>query len=250
MKIVVIGGSGLVGSKTVERLRRKGHEVLAASPNSGVNTVTGEGLADALRGASVVVDVANSPSFADDDAMAFFTTAGCNLMAAEKEAGVRRHVALSVVGTARLQESGYFRAKQAQEDLIRAAGTSYTIVQATQFFEFLGAIASSAATDGAIRLPSVAIQPMSSDDVAAAVAGAALSEPVNGTIEIAGPERFRLDELVRRYLKAKGDLREVVTDPSARYYGIPVNDASLVPAGEASLGIIRLEDWLAAAPGA
>ncbi|WP_336490499.1 SDR family oxidoreductase [Methylobacterium nigriterrae] len=249
MKIVVVGGSGLIGSKTVARLQKAGHDVVTASPNSGVNTLTGEGLAEALRGSEVVVDAANSPSFADEDVMALFTTSGRNLIAAETEAGVRHHVALSVVGTARLQESGYFRGKQAQEDLIRAAGLPYTIVQATQFFEFLGGIASSAATDGTIHLPPAAIQPMSSDDVAAAVAEAAVASPVNGVIEIAGPERFRLDELVRRYLETRNDARAVVTDPAARYFGARLDDASLVPAAAARLGIIHFGDWLAASSG-
>ncbi|MFO1039015.1 MAG: SDR family oxidoreductase [Geminicoccaceae bacterium] len=245
MKIVVIGGTGLIGSKTVARLQRAGHEVLAASPNSGVNTVTGEGLEDALRGASVVVDVANSPSFADEDVMAFFTASGRNLLAVGKAAGVRHHVALSVVGTERLQASGYFRAKQAQEDMIRGSGTPFTIVRATQFFEFLSGIASSAGADGTIHLPPVAFRPTSSDDVADAVAEAALGTPINHTVEIAGPEAFKLDEAVRSYLADKRDPRRVVTDPEARYFGAPVDDASLVPAGIYAVGAVRLRDWLA-----
>jgi len=242
MKIVVIGGSGLIGSKTVERLRKKGHEVVAASPKSGVNTMTGEGLADALAGAQVVVDVANSPSFADDAVLKFFETSGRNLLAAEAAAGVGHHVALSVVGTDRLPASGYLRAKMAQENLIKGAKIPYTIVRATQFFEFLGAIAGSGAGQ-AVRLSSAFMQPIASDDVADAMADAALAAPINGTIEIAGPEKVRLSEIVGRYMTLTGDAREVVADPHALYFGAELNDQSLVPGSNPRLGATRFEDW-------
>jgi uncharacterized protein YbjT (DUF2867 family)/quercetin dioxygenase-like cupin family protein len=250
IKIVVIGGTGLIGSKVVNILRQRGHEVVAASPSSGVNTLTGEGLAEALKGAQVVVDVANSPSFEDKPALDFFETSGRNLLSAEKSAGVKHHVALSVVGTDRLTGSGpgslsgYFRAKMAQENLIKASGIPFTIVRATQFFEFVKGIAQSATGGSTIRLSSVLMQPMGSDDVAAAVAEVALGQPVNGTIEIAGPDQIRQDELVRQYLSATGDAREVVTDDKAGYFGIAVNDQSLVPAGKARLGPTRFEEWL------
>jgi uncharacterized protein YbjT (DUF2867 family) len=244
VKIVVIGGNGLIGTKTVRRLRDKGHEVVAASPRSGVNTITGEGLADALGGAQVLVDLANSPSFADKEALEFFETSGRNLIAAETAAGVKHHVALSVVGTERLLDSGYFRAKMAQENLIKGSRIPYTIVRATQFFEFMGAIAQSGTVGNALHLPPALMQPIASDDVADVMAEVALGAPVNGMIEIAGPERIRLDELIRRFLRATDDPREVVTDNQALYYGITVNDQSLVPGDRPRLGAIRLEDWL------
>jgi uncharacterized protein YbjT (DUF2867 family) len=250
MKIVVIGGSGLIGSKVVNILRQRGHEVVAASPSTGVNTLTGEGLAKALAGAHVVVDVANSPSFEDKPAMEFFETSGRNLLAAEKTAGVKHHVALSVVGADRLTGSGagslsgYFRAKMAQENLIKASGIPFTIVHATQFFEFAKNIAQSATDGSTIRLSPVLMQPIVSDDVAAAVADVALGEPVNGMIEIAGPDQIRQDELVRQFLSATGDSRKVITDDKMGYYGITVNDQSLVPGANARLGPTHYEDWL------
>jgi uncharacterized protein YbjT (DUF2867 family)/quercetin dioxygenase-like cupin family protein len=250
MKIVVIGGSGLIGSKVVNILRQRGHEVVAGSPSSGVNTLTGEGLAEALTGAQVVVDVANSPSFEDKPALDFFETSGRNLLAAEKAAGVKHHVALSVVGTDRLTGSGagslsgYFRAKMAQENLIKASGIPFTIVHATQFFEFVKSITQSATGGSEIRLSSVLMQPIVSDDVAAAVAEVALGEPVNGMIEIAGPDQIRQDELVRQYLSATGDARKVVTDDKAGYFGIAVNDQSLVPGDNPRLGPTHFAEWL------
>ena len=244
MKIVVIGGSGLIGTKLVSRLRQKGHEVVAASPNSGVNTITGEGLADALAGAQVVVDVANSPSFEDRAVLEFFQTAGRNLLAAEAAAGVRHHVALSVVGTDRLPDSGYLRAKLAQENLIKASKIPYTIVRSTQFFEFLNGIAQSSTVGQTVRLSPALLQPIASDDVAAALADATLGAPVNGTIEVAGPERLPLDELARRYLSAIQDRRQVVGDAKARYFGTVINDQSLTPGDNARLGSIRFDDWL------
>jgi uncharacterized protein YbjT (DUF2867 family) len=244
MKIVVIGGSGLIGTKLVSRLRQKGHEAVAASPNSGVNTITGEGLADALAGSQVVVDVANAPSFEDQAVLEFFETSGRNLLAAEAEAGVRHHVALSVVGTDRLPDSGYLRAKSAQEKLIKASKIPYTIVRSTQFFEFVNGIAQSGTVGQTIRLSPALLQPIASDDVAAALADATLGAPVNGTIEIAGPERIPLDGLARRYLSAHQDPRQVVTDAHARYFGAEINDQSLTPGGKARIGSIRFEDWL------
>jgi uncharacterized protein YbjT (DUF2867 family) len=250
IKIVVIGGTGLIGSKAVNILRQRGHEVVAASPSSGVNTLTGEGLAEALKGAQVVVDVANSPSFEDQPALDFFETSGRNLLSAEKSAGVKHHVALSVVGTDRLTGSGpgslsgYFRAKMAQENLIKASGIPFTIVHATQFFEFVKSITKSATGGSTIRLSSVLMQPMASDDVAAAVAEVALGQPVNGMIEIAGPDQIRQDELIRQYLSATGDARKVVTDAKAGYFGIAVNDQSLVPGDNPRLGPTHYEDWL------
>jgi uncharacterized protein YbjT (DUF2867 family) len=244
MKIVVIGGTGLIGTKVVKNLRDKGHEVVAASPSKGINSVTGEGLAAALVDAQVVVDVANAPSWEDKAVLEFFETSGRNLLAAEAAAGVGHHVALSVVGTDRLLASGYFRAKMAQENLIKASPIPYTIVRATQFFEFLGAIAA-AGTDGKrVRLSNASFQPIAADDVANAVADAALGSPVNDTIEIAGPERLPLSELVARYLKATNDPREVVSDPQALYSGARLDDRSLVPGDNPHLGTIRLEDWL------
>ncbi|CAN7375132.1 SDR family oxidoreductase [Caulobacter sp. LjRoot300] len=244
MKIVVIGGTGLIGSKTVSNLSRLGHEVIAAAPNTGVNTLTGEGLAEALVGADVVVDVANSPSFEDDAAMAFFQTAGRNLLAAEQVAGVKHHVALSVVGTERLQASGYFRAKLAQEALIKASPTPYTILRSTQFFQFVGGIVHSAAAGDAIRLPPVPIQPIAADDVAAVLAKVVVSPPVNGTIEVAGPESFRLDTFAEQYLDAQQDPRDVVADPQALYFGAALDDRSLMPGPDSVLGEITFEDWL------
>lgn len=244
MKIVVIGGTGLIGSKLVKRLQSSGHQAVAASPNTGVDALTGEGLDTALAGAQVVVDVANSPSFADEAVMDFFQRSGNNLLAAERKAGVRHHVALSVVGTARLQQSGYFRAKQAQEQLIRAAGIPYTIVQSTQFFEFVDGIVRSAGDGPVLRLSPAWVQPISSDDVAAAVHDAALAPPVDGTVEIAGPDRFQLDQLVGRYLRAKGDTREVMSDAAAPYFGAVLEPGTLVPAGAARLGAVRFESWL------
>lgn len=243
MKIIVIGGTGLVGSKVVTKLRASGFEAVAAAPNTGVNTITGDGLADVLTGASVVVDVSNSPSFEDAAVLAFFETSTRNLLAAESVAGVRHHVALSVVGTDRLTESGYFRAKIAQEKLIRESSIPYSIVHATQFFEFMRSMAD-AATDGDIvRLAPVMIQPMAAEDVATAVARVAVGAPVNGIVEVAGPEQFRLDELVRRYLGARGDPRSVIADPRARYFGAELGERTLVP-DDASLGEIGMDDWL------
>ena len=248
MKIVVIGGSGLIGTKLVNRLRKQGHEVVAASPKSGVNSVTGEGLAEALADAQVVVDVANSPSFEEKAVLNFFEKSGRNLLAAEAAAGVRHHVALSVVGTDRLLESGYFRAKMAQENLIKASKIPYTIVQSTQFYEFVGAIAQSATVGQTVHLPPALSQPIGSDDVATAMADVAVGPPVNGTIEIAGPERIPLDKLVRRFLTESQDSREVVTDAHARYFGIAVNDQSLTPGNNARIGPTRFENWLSSMP--
>ena len=247
MKIVVIGGTGLIGSKLVSRLRQKQHDVLAASPNSGVNTVTGEGLAEALAGAHVVVDLANSPSFDAAPAMAFFRAAGHNLMAAEAAAGVRHHVALSVVGTDRLLENGYFRAKLVQEELIEASGIPYTIVRSTQFFEFVGAIAQEGTSGQTAHLSPALFQPIAADDVADAVADVAVGPPHNATIEIAGPERVPIDELVGRYLRATKDPRVVIPDAQARYYGIALDDRSLTPGDNPRLGIVRFDDWLSRA---
>ena len=245
MKIVVIGGSGLIGSKLVARLRRQDHEVLAASPASGVNTITGEGLAAALAGAQVVVDVANSPSFEDKAVLEFFETSGRNLLAAEAAAGVRHHVALSVVGTDKLAASGYFRGKIAQEKLIRAGNVPYTIVQSTQFFEFLGGIVQSGAEGQTVRLSPAFVQPIASDDVADAMAHYTLGEPVNGVVEIAGPERVRLSDLVQRYLKATNDPRTVVADVHARYFGADLQDDTLVPSGSnPRLGTVGFEAWM------
>ncbi len=244
MKIVVIGGSGLIGKKLVNNLRQRGHEVVAASPSSGVNTLTGEGLAEALTGAQVVVDVANSPSFEDKAVLEFFQTSGRNLLAAEAAAGVRHHVALSVVGTDRLPASGYLRAKMAQENLIKASKIPYTILRSTQFFEFVGSIAQSATEGQTVRLSPALVQPVVSDDVAAALADVAVEEPMNGTVELAGPEPIRLDEIVRRLLSAKGDARKVVTDVHARYFGTELNDQSLTPGDNPRIGATRFENWL------
>jgi uncharacterized protein YbjT (DUF2867 family) len=248
MKIVVIGGTGLIGSKVVERLKTQGHDTLAAAPNTGVDTITGKGLAEALTGANVVVDVSNAPSFEDKAAMDFFQTAGRNLTAAERSAGVQHHVALSVVGTDRLQDSGYFRAKLAQETQIKASHIPYTLVHATQFFEFLRAIAQISTDGNTVRLPPVLFQPMAAEDVANAIAESALAKPVNGTIEIAGPETLTLDEAIRKVLTHDRDPRDVITDPTAPYYGIKVGKNTLVPGPGARLGSTRLDWWLAHVP--
>lgn len=244
MRIVVIGGSGLIGSKVVRILHERGHEVVAASPSSGVNTITGEGLSEALRAAQVVVDVANAPVWEDKEVLEFFETSGRNLLAAEAAAGVRHHVALSVVGTDRLLTSGYFRAKMAQEELIKASKVPYSIVRATQFFEFVGAIAQSATAGQTVRLPPALMQPIVSDDVAAALADVAIAEPLNGTVELAGPDPIRMDELVRKFFVARHDVRHVITDPAAGYFGTPVNDQSLTPGKNPRIGSTHFADWL------
>jgi uncharacterized protein YbjT (DUF2867 family) len=244
MKVVVIGGTGLIGSKTVANLRQGGHAVTAASPNTGVNTITGQGLKEAMAGTQVVIDLANSPSFEDRAVLEFFETSGRNLLAAEGAAGVRRHVALSIVGTDRTPDNGYFRAKVAQERLIEKSGIPYTIIRSTQFMEFLRAIADSGAKGNIVRISPGLFQPIASDDVAAIVADVALAAPRNGIVEIAGPERAPFNEIVARYLKAVGDPRQVVSDPEARYYGGRVEEHSLVPLGEARLGRIGLAEWL------
>lgn len=244
MKIVVIGGSGLIGSKLVNRLRQKGHEVLAASPASGVNTITREGLAEALFGAQVVVDVANSPSFEDKAVLEFFERSGHNLLAAEAAAGVGHHVALSVVGADRLPESGYLRAKVAQEKLIKASGIAYTILRSTQFFEFVGGIVQSAAAGDVVRLSPAHLQPIASDDVVVALADLAVGPPMNGTVEVAGPELIPLDALARQYLATKKDPRQVIADVHARYFGTELDDKSLTPGDHPRLGSVRFEDWL------
>jgi uncharacterized protein YbjT (DUF2867 family) len=245
MKIVVIGGTGLIGKKLVSILRERGHEVVAASPSKGVNAVTGEGLAAALAGAEVVVDVANAPVWEDQAVLEFFEKSGTNLAAAEAAAGVKHHVALSVVGTDRLLVSGYFRAKLAQENIIKASPIPYTIVRATQFFEFVASIAQLATEGQMVRLPPAMMQPIVSDDVAAALADVALAAPLNRTIELAGPDPIRMDELVRRFLRANHDPRQVTTDVQAKYYGIPVNDQSLTPGDQARLGSTHFDAWLA-----
>src|ERR1700719_2689671 len=244
MKIVVIGGSGLIGSKLVTKLREHGHEAVAASPNSGVNTVTGEGLAEALKGASVVVDVSNSPSWEDSAVMKFFETSTRNLLTYEASAGVGHHVALSVVGTERLSESGYFRAKIVQEKLIKNGTIPYSIVQATQFFEFLKQLADVSFDGKKVRLPDALFQPMAADDVATAVGRIAVGQPLHGTVEIGGPEPFRIDELVRRQLTSLNDSREVIADPNARYSGAKLDERTLVPGNNARLGETRFETWL------
>jgi len=244
MKIVVIGGSGLIGSKLVDLLRTRGHEVVAASPNTGVNTLTGEGLKEALAGAQIVVDVANSPSFEDKAIMDFFLTSGRNLLAAEKAAGVKHHVALSVVGTQRVVESGYLRAKAAQENLIKASSIPYTILESTQFFEFIERIAKSALDGDVYRLSPALMQPIVSDDVVETLADIALGAPVNGTVEVGGPEAIPLDELVRQVLVARQDPRQIVADVHARYYGAELNDQSLIPGPKARIGSLTFSDWL------
>ena len=250
MKIVVIGGTGLIGSKLVQKLRERGQEAVAASPSAGINSVTGEGLADALKGASAAVDVTNSPSWEDAAVLSFFETSTRNLLKFEAEAGVRHHVALSVVGTERLLESGFFRAKLAQENLIKASSIPYSIVRATQFFEFVEKIADISTEGNIVRLPPALIQPMAADDVASALVGIVMGSPVQGTVEIGGPEKFRLDELIRRDLAARKDPREVISDPKGRYYGIAVGERTLVPNDDARLGQTRFEDWLhASRPG-
>jgi uncharacterized protein YbjT (DUF2867 family) len=245
MKIVVIGGTGLIGSKLTEKLRADGHDPLAASPNTGVDVITGKGLDEALAGADVVVDVANAPDWDDAAVMDFFQTSARNILAAEAAAGTGHHVALSVVGTERLQGSGYFRAKLAQEEAIKAAAIPSTILRATQFFEFIGAIADSSTDNGTVSLPPLLFQPEAADDVAAALADIAAGTPVDGTVELAGPERFRLDELVRRFLSARNDPRPVVTDADAPYYGLQVSDErALIPGDNPRLGATRFADWL------
>ncbi len=244
LKIVVIGGSGLIGKKTVKILRESGHDVVAASPSTGVNAVTGEGLSTALAGAQVVVDVANAPVWEDKAVMEFFEKSGHTLLAAENAAGVKHHVALSVVGTERLLASGYFRAKMAQEDLIKASSIPYTIVRATQFFEFVSGIAQSATEGQTVRLPGALFQPIAASDVAAFMAEVAVAQPVNGTLEVAGPEPIGIDSAVRKYLSATHDARTVTTDARAPYYGIEVNDQSLTPGAHPRLGATRFEDWL------
>jgi uncharacterized protein YbjT (DUF2867 family) len=244
MKLVIIGGTGLIGSKLVSRLREHGHEAVPAAPGTGVNTLTGEGLAEVLQGASVVVDVSNSPSFEDTAVMEFFTTSTRNVLTAAGAAGVKHYVALSVVGTERLSESGYFRAKTAQEELIKASSIPYSIVHATQFFEFVNSIAAVATEGNTVRVPPVFIRPMAADDVAKAVGRIAVGTPVNGVVEIAGPEQFRLDELIRKGLKARQDPRQVVGDPQSRYFGVRLSERTLVPAEGARLGEIRFQEWL------
>src|SRR5262252_6011365 len=248
MKFGAIGGTGLIGSKTVAILRRGGHEAVAAVPDTGVNTITGEGLKEAMAGTQVVIDLANSPSFEDEAVLKFFETSGRNLLAAEAAAGVGHHVALSIVGTDRTPDNGYFRAKVAQEKLIEASGIPYTVIRSTQFMEFLGGIANSSADGNTVRLSPGLFQPIAADDVAANVADVALAAPRNGIIEIAGPERAPFNEFVARYLKALGDPREVVRDPEARYFGGRVEERSLVPLGEARLGRIGLDEWLRRSP--
>ena len=244
MKIVVIGGTGLTGSKLVRKLREQGHEAVPASPESGVNTLTGEGLAQVLNGAAVVVDVSNSPSFEDEAVLKFFETSTGNILKAEDAAGVGHHVALSVVGTERLLESGYFRAKIAQEKLIRSSSIPYSIVHATQFFEFVKSIADAATSGNTVRLAPVLIQPMAAEDVAGAVGRIAVGSPVNGVVEVAGPEQFRLNELIQRGLRERHDPREVVADPEARYFGAVLGERTLLPGTDARLGETRFEDWL------
>jgi uncharacterized protein YbjT (DUF2867 family) len=244
MKLVIIGGTGLIGSRLVARLREQGHEAVPASPNTGVNTLTGEGLSAALQGASVVVDVSNSPSFDETAVMDFFTTSTRNLLKYAAAAGVRHYVALSVVGTERIPDSPYLRAKTVQETLIKEGDIPYSIVHATQFFEFVNRIADEATVGTTVHLPPVFIQPMAADDVARAVGTFAVGTPVNGTVEVAGPELFRFDELIRQGLAARRDPREVIADPHARYFGAALGERALLPAGDARLGEIRFEEWL------
>jgi len=248
MKLVIIGGTGLIGSKLVARLREHGHEAVPASPDTGVNTLTGQGLAEVLQGASVIVDVSNSPSFEEAAVMNFFTTSTRNLIKAAAEAGVKHYVALSVVGTERISDSPYLRAKNAQEALIKGGGIPYSIVHATQFFEFIKRMADEATDGTTVRLPHVFIQPMAADDVAKAVGKVAAGAPLNGTVEIAGPDLFRFDELIRQGLSARNDPREVVVDPHARYFGAELDERSLIPAEGARLGEIHLQQWLVQVP--
>ncbi|WP_027526177.1 SDR family oxidoreductase [Bradyrhizobium sp. Ec3.3] len=248
MKIVVIGGTGLIGTKLAGKLREKGHEVVPAAPSTGVNTITGEGLEKALSAAEIVIDVANSPSFEDEPALSFFESSGRNLLAAERAAGVRHDIALSIVGTDRLPECGYFRAKLAQENLINACKIPYTVLRATQFFEFVGGIVESSSDGQIVRLSPALFQPVASDDVAAALADITLGAPVNGLVELAGPERFSLDEFGRKYLIAMKDPRKVVADIHARYFGAELDDQSLMPGSGPRLGSVRFEDWLARLP--
>ncbi|WP_040700006.1 SDR family oxidoreductase [Nocardia vinacea] len=245
MKIVVIGGTGLIGSKLVARLGEHGHQAVPAAPSTGVNTLTGAGVKEVLQGADVLVDVSNSPSFVDDDVMKFFRTSTENLLAAADEAGVGHYVALSVVGTERLPEAGYFRAKVVQEELIKGSGLAYSLVHATQFFEFASGIADSATEDGTVRLPGAGVQPMAADDVATAVGNTATGTPVNGIVEVAGPEVFGLDQWISTVLTARSDPREVVTDPQARYFGAVLEHGSLLPGEGARLGQTTLSEWLA-----
>jgi len=244
MKIVVIGGTGLIGSKLITKLKARGHEAAAAAPNTGVNTLTGEGLADVLKGAQVVVDVSNSPSFEDKAVLDFFQTSTRNLLSYEAAAGVGHHVALSIVGNDRLPDSGYMRAKIAQEKLIRESSIPYSLVRATQFFEFVNRIADSATDGNTVRLPPVRFQPMAAEDVASAVCRVAIGSPLNGIVEVAGPEQFRFDELIRQGLSARKDPREVIADPHARYFGTELSERSLVPGDGAQLGETRFKDWL------
>jgi len=248
MKIVVIGGTGLIGSKVVAHLRQWGHQAIAASPNTGVNTITGEGLAEAMKDTDVVVDLANSPSFEDKAVLEFFQTAGHNLLAAEVNAGVKHHVALSIVGTDQMQNIGYMRAKLVQEDLIKKSGVPYTIVRSTQFMEFLGGIAAEATKDNEVHLSTVKFQPIAATDVAKFVAQAVVDKPLNGIMEIAGPERFEMFDIVGRYLKATNDPRPVVPNGASRYFGGDISENSLVPAGEAKLGEIFFEKWVTTIP--
>jgi uncharacterized protein YbjT (DUF2867 family) len=245
MKIVVIGGSGLIGSKLVTQLRERGHDAVAASPSSGVNSITGEGLAEALKGAAAVVDVTNSPSWEDAAVMKFFETSTRNLLTYGAAASIKHHVALSVIGTERMLTSGFFRAKMAQENLIQRSSNPYTIIRATQFFEFVKSIADFSTDGNKVRLPTALIQPMAADDVASAVGRIATGSPVNGTVEVGGPEQFRLDELIRRGLAAFKDPREVVADPHARYYGVELSERTLLPGDDARLGETRFATWLA-----
>ena len=249
MKLVIIGGTGLIGSKLVSNLRAQGHDAVPASPDTGVNTLTGVGVADALHGASVVVDVSNSPSFEERAVMDFFTTSTRNILEHATAAGVGHYVALSVVGTERISDSPYLRAKNAQEALIKSSGIPYSIVHATQFFEFVKRIADEATDGTTVRLPPVLIQPMAADDVAKAVGRVAVGAPLNGTVEVAGPQQFRFDELIRQGLVARNDPREVVVDPHARYFGAELDERSLIPAGEARLGETRFQEWLSRSPG-
>ena len=244
MTVVIIGGTGLIGSRVVARLKERNHEAVPAAPNTGVNTITGEGLAEVLDGASVVVDVSNSPSFEDAAVMEFFTTSTRNLLEAARAAGVSHYVALSVVGTERIPDSAYLRAKNAQEQLIKDSGLPYSIVHATQFFEFVNRIADEATVGTTVRLPPVLIQPMAADDVANEVGRIAVGTPVNGTVDVAGPQQFRFDDLIRQALAARNDPRQVVVDPHARYFGAELGERSLVPAAAARLGGIRFEQWL------